>query len=144
MRTLLLAFLATWAEAAAAQPRLFNVRLSFLAYPFTPLLSVELRCLPQMSLQAETNFSNIHGINIKAYASPAAEGGYLFLGAAFVSDKRLREDGGWTYLPYAGVGYSLPLGGSWIGDTRLGFGPTLGANKVYWVPVLKAGVGRWF
>lgn len=144
MRMLLLAFLAVWAEGAAAQPRLFNVRLSFLAYPFTPLLSVELRCLPQISLQAETNFRHIHGINLKAYASPAAEGGYLFLGTAFVRDKRLSEDNGWTYLPYAGAGYSLPLGGSWVGDARLGFGPTLGADRTYWVPVLKAGVGRWF
>lgn len=144
MRTVLFALLVAWVEAAGAQPRLVNVRLSFLAYPFTPLLSVELRCLPQLSLQAETNFRHIHGINLKAYASPLAEGPYGFLGTAFIRDSRLREDGGWTYLPYVGGGYSLPFGNGWLVDTRLGVGPTLGADRRYWVPVWKAGVGHWF
>jgi hypothetical protein len=136
-------FLASYPDLIA-QPRLLNVRLSFLAFPFTPLLTVELRVLPQLTLQGETNFYSIHGLNFKYFFTPALVGPYVFLGNAWVKHPLLRADGKYTWLPYTGGGYSLPLGeGPYLVDGRIGIGPTIGADRFGIYPVLKFGIGRW-
>jgi hypothetical protein len=40
-----------------------NVRLSFLLFPFTPLLTVEIRTIGNLTIQGESNFVNTHGAN---------------------------------------------------------------------------------
>jgi hypothetical protein len=146
MRRALLAVLMLVAAGPklAAQPRLLNVRLSFLAFPATPLLTVEVRVLPHITLQAETNFIGIHGLNLKYFASRDLDGPYVFVGNAWVKHPMLRAEGGYTWLPYTGGGYSMPFGGgSWVADGRAGLGAALGADRFGIYPVVKVGVGRW-
>ena len=40
-----------------------NIRLSFLLFPFSPLLTFEVRTIGNVTLQGETNFVHTHGVN---------------------------------------------------------------------------------
>jgi hypothetical protein len=125
----------------------FNVRLSFLVVPaFSPLFTVEARATQKLTLQAETNFINTHGINIKYFLATAMQGHYIFIGNAFLRSKNLRSDNGLSYLPYAGYGYAHWFGATkaWVWDSRIGIGPTLNANNNLVLPVIKTGIGRTF
>jgi len=68
-----------------------NVRLSFLLFPFTPLLTVEVRTFGNVTLQLETNFVNTHGANLKHFFKDRMDGHYVFVGSAFVENKLLRD-----------------------------------------------------
>jgi hypothetical protein len=83
-----------------------NVRLSFLLFPFSPLLTLEVRTVGNLTLQGETNFARIHGINVKYYTASRMEKNYFFVGSAFVSDASLRADKKPATLLYAGYGYA--------------------------------------
>ncbi|SFF59643.1 hypothetical protein [Thermoflexibacter ruber] len=123
-----------------------NVRLSFLIFPFTPLLTVEVRTIGNLTLQFESNFVNTHGANLKYFINNRMDGHYVFMGIALVDNKLLREDGKTTFLPYAGYGYAHRFGHrrQWTFDSRIGIGPTTNADNNSIYPVIKTGVGYLF
>lgn len=129
--------------AAPLPPPRFNVRLSLLL-PFTPLLTVEVRAGDLLTLQGETNFRRVHGLNVRYYLRQSMRGGFVFVGSALVRDVLLRADNRTTVLPYAGYGYAWPLGPHWTADARAGLGPALNADEPRVYPVVKIGVGRKF
>jgi hypothetical protein len=69
-----------------------NVRLSLLLFPFTPLLTVEVRTFGNLTIQLESNFVNTHGANLKYFINDRMDGNYVFVGVALVENKLLRED----------------------------------------------------
>jgi hypothetical protein len=121
-----------------------SVRLSFLLFPFTPLLSVECRTVGQLTVQGETNFGHTHGLNLKYYVQSPLEKSYVFIGSAFVTNRLLRQDGGSTTLPYVGWGYAHVLDKNWVIDGRIGLGPTLNADRNGVYPIVKIGAGKRF
>jgi hypothetical protein len=121
-----------------------NVRLSFLLFPFSPLLTLEVRTIGNLTLQGETNFARIHGINVKYYTASRMEKSYFFVGSAFVSDASLRTDKKPTTLMYAGYGYAHIFKNNWTFDSRIGIGPTINADKNSVYPVIKLGAGKRF
>ena len=123
-----------------------NVRLSFLLFPFTPLLTVEVRTIGNLTLQLETNFVNTHGANLKYFIKNRMDGHYVFTGIALVENKLLRQDNKITFLPYAGYGYAYRFGNKkqWTFDNRIGIGVTTNADRNSVYPVIKTGVGRVF
>jgi hypothetical protein len=121
-----------------------NVRLSFLLFPFTPLMTVEVRTIGNLTLQGETNFRHIHGVNLKYYTEKRMEKSYFFVGSAFVSDAFLRMDKKSTTLLYAGYGYAHIIKNNWTFDARIGIGPTVNADKNSVYPVIKLGAGKRF
>lgn len=124
-------------------PPRFNVRLSLLL-PFTPLLTVEARAGGLLTLQGETNFRRVHGLNVRYYLRQSMRGGFVFVGSALVRDVFLRADNRTTVLPYAGYGHAWPLGPHWTADARAGLGPAVNADEPRVYPVVKIGVGRKF
>ena len=140
-----LTFIATQVHAQEKQP-IANVRLSFLLFPFSPLLTVEVKTIENLTLQAETNFTNTHGLNLKYYLREAMNENYIFVGTAFVSNDFLRKDLKLTTLPYIGYGYAYRFGHNkaWTFDSRLGIGSTINADKNSVYPVIKTGIGRVF
>jgi hypothetical protein len=131
------------APAQSTAP-VINIRLSFLLFPFSPLLSVECRTVGRLTIQGETNFVHTHGLNLKYYLRSPLERGYVFVGSAFVQNRLLRQDGGSTTLPYAGWGYAHVFGPNWVFDGRIGLGPTLNADRKAVYPIMKVGVGKRF
>jgi len=123
-----------------------NVRLSFLIFPFTPLLSVEFRTIGNFTLQVETNFINTHGVNLKYFIKERMDGHYVFTGLALVENKLLGEDNRIVFLPYAGYGYAYRFGNKkqWTFDSRIGVGITTNADRNTGYPVIKTGIGRTF
>ena len=123
-----------------------NVRLSFLLFPFTPLLTLEVRTIGNLTLQLETNFVNTHGANLKYFIKNRMDGHYVFTGIALVENKLLRQDNKITFLPYAGYGYAYRFGNKkqWTFDNRIGIGVTTNADRNSVYPVIKTGVGRVF
>ena len=123
-----------------------NVRLTLLLAPFTPLVTLELRTIGNLTLQGESNFVNTHGVNVKYFLDNRMEGNCLFTGIAFVENEVLREDLARTYLPYVGYGYAHRFGekNQWVFDNRIGMGRTTNAdtNSIY--RVIKSGLGRIF
>jgi hypothetical protein len=83
-----------------------NVRLSFLLFPFSPLMTVEVRTIGNVTVQGETNFIHTHGVNLKYYTTQRMEKSYFFIGSAFVSNALLRADKKPTTLLYGGYGYA--------------------------------------
>ena len=140
-----LTFIATQVHAQEKQP-IANVRLSFLLFPFSPLLTVEVKTIGNLTLQAETNFTNTHGLNLKYYLRETMNESYVFVGTAFVSNDFLRKDLKLTTLPYIGYGYAYRFGHNkaWTFDSRLGIGSTINADKNSVYPVIKTGIGRVF
>ena len=140
-------FSSTQAQTVEPRQPIGNVRLSFLVFPpFSPLLTVEVRTFGRLTAQLETNFVNIHGMNLKYFMTERMNGHYLFVGSAFLESDFLRKDKSVSYLPYAGYGYAHRFGKSdaWIFDSRLGVGRTLNADKNSVYPVLKTGIGHTF
>lgn len=123
-----------------------NVRLSFLLFPFTPLLTVEVRTIGNLTLQLETNFVNTHGANLKYFIKNRMDGHYVFTGIALVENELLRQDKKTTFLPYAGYGYAYRFGNKkqWTFDNRIGIGATTNADRNSVYPVIKTGIGRIF
>jgi hypothetical protein len=123
-----------------------NVRFSFLLFPFTPLLTLEVRTIGNFTIQAETNFVNTHGANLKYFIKDRMDGDYIFTGIALVENKLLRADIKTTFLPYAGYGYAYRFGNKkqWTFDNRIGIGATTNADKNSVYPVIKTGIGRIF
>lgn len=123
-----------------------NIRLSFLLVPFTPLSTLEVATVKNITLQLETNFNHIHGVNIKYYLNKRMDKGYIFVGSAFLQDNFLTQDLKTTFLPYVGYGYVYRFGIStkWIFDSRIGIGPTLNSDNIIIFPVIKTGIGRIF
>lgn len=149
MRTWMLLAVLVYCQYTHGQRRddvVANVRLSFLMFPFSPLLTVEVRLVNKLSLQLESNFTNTHGVNAKYYMRTGLEGHYVFSGLALVNNKLLRDDDRTVFLPYAGYGYASRFGTKkrWTFDSRVGIGATTNAtiNSVY--PVIKTGIGRVF
>ena len=140
-----LIFIAVNVYAQEKQP-IANVRLSFLLFPFSPLLTVEAKIVGNLTLQAETNFTNTHGLNLKYYLKETMNKNYVFVGTAFVSNDFLRKDLKSTILPYIGYGYAYRFGHNkaWTFDSRLGIGSTTNADKNSVYPVIKTGIGRAF
>ena len=140
-----LTFIATQVHAQEKQP-IANVRLSFLLFPFIPLLTVEVKTIENLTLQAETNFTNTHGLNLKYYLRETMNESYVFVGTAFVTNDFLRKDLKLTTLPYIGYGYAYRFGHNkaWTFDSRLGIGSTINADKNSVYPVIKTGIGRVF
>ena len=137
----------TYSQTIEPKTLFFNVRLSLLVFPpITPLLTLEVKTFNNLSLQLETNFVNVHGINLKYYVNKFMSEHYVFVGSAFLESDYLRKDEKITFLPYAGYGYSHRFGKDkvWIFDSRLGFGQTINAGKNLILPVLKTGIGRTF
>ena len=130
------------APAAPPTPRA-SVRLSLLL-PFTPLLTVEVRATGYLTLQGETNFRRVHGLNVRYYLRQPLRGGFVFVGSALVRDALLRADERTTVLPYAGYGYAWALGPRWTADARAGLGPAVNADSPRVYPVVKIGFGRKF
>jgi hypothetical protein len=124
----------------------FNVRLSVLVAPFTPLLTVESATFGNLTLQGETNFRNIHGLNLKYFLQNRMDKSYVFVGSAWVVDDFLRKDKQTTLLPYLGYGYAHRWGNKnqWTFDSRFGLGRTVNADKNSIYPVIKTGIGRVF
>jgi hypothetical protein len=123
-----------------------NVRLSFLLFPFKPLLSLEVRTIGNLTLQVETNFVNTHGANLKYFLKDRMSENYVFTGVALVGNKLLRKDEKTTYLPYIGYGYAYRFGNKkqWTFDSRIGLGATTNADQNGIYPVIKTGIGRIF
>jgi hypothetical protein len=124
-----------------------NVRLSFLVFPpISPLLTFEMRTINKLTVQLETNFTNIHGVNLKYFLNERMNGHYIFIGKAFIKSDYLRKDKNVAFLPYVGYGYAYRFGknNGWIFDSRLGFGATTNADKNNLLPVLKTGIGKTF
>ena len=123
-----------------------NIRLSFLLFPFTPLLTVETRTIGNLTLQLETNFIDTHGANLKYFTRDSMDGNYFFTGIALVENKLLREDEQITFLPYVGYGYAHRFGKNkqWTFDSRIGIGTTINADNNAIYPVIKTGIGRVF
>jgi hypothetical protein len=123
-----------------------NIRLSFLLFPFTPLLSVEVRTIGNITLQVETNFGNTHGANLKYFIKDRMSQDYVFTGVALVGNKLLRKDKKTTYLPYIGYGYAHRFGNKkeWTFDNRIGIGATTNADQNGVYPIIKTGIGRIF
>lgn len=123
-----------------------NVRLSFLLFPFTPLLTVEVGTIGNLTLQLETNFINTSGANVKYYIHDRMDGHYVFTGIALVENKLLRLDNEITFLPYAGYGHAYRFGSKkqWTFDNRIGIGATTNADRNSVYPVIKTGIGRVF
>ncbi len=124
-----------------------NIRLSFLLFPFTPLLTLETRTFGNVTLQLETNFVNTHGFNLKYFIKERMDGNYVFFGTAFVKSEFLRKDLKITALPYIGYGYAYRFGKTktWTFDNRIGIGTTTNAdnnNGIY--PIIKTGIGKVF
>ncbi len=69
-----------------------NVRLSFLLFPFTPLVTVEVRTIGNLTLPLETNFVSTHRANLKYFMKKRMDGHYVFTGIALVENKLLRKD----------------------------------------------------
>jgi hypothetical protein len=132
-------------KSQSTQPHI-NVRLSFLIFPFSPLLTVESKVIGNVSLQGETNFVNTHGINLKYFLKENMANDYIFIGNAFVTNKILRDDQKSTIIPYLGYGYAYRFGNnrSWTFDSRLGIGFSTNADKNSIYPILKTGIGRLF
>jgi hypothetical protein len=129
---------------AQHQSPFMNVRLSFLLFPFSPLLTVEVRTLGKVTLQGETNFVHTHGLNLKYYFEKRMDKNYIFVGSAFVSNALLRTDKKPTTLLYGGYGYAHNFGNNWIFDGRIGIGPTINADKNGIYPIIKLGAGKRF
>lgn len=123
-----------------------NVRLSFLLFPFTPLLTVEAKTTGNLTLQFETNFLNTHGVNLKYFIKSRMDGHYVFTGIALVENKLLRQDKKITFLPYAGYVYAYRFGNKkqWTFDNRIGIGATTNADRNSVYPIIKTGIGRIF
>ncbi|MBI3218540.1 MAG: hypothetical protein HYZ44_03435 [Bacteroidetes bacterium] len=123
-----------------------NVRLSFLLFPLTPLLTLEVRTIGDLTLQLETNFVNTHGANLKYFTKNGMDGHYVFIGIALVENRLLRQDDKMTFLPYAGYGYAYRFGNKnqWTFDSRIGIGATTNADRNSVYPVIKTGIGRIF
>jgi hypothetical protein len=140
-----LTFFAMQTHAQEKKP-IANVRLSFLLFPFSPLLTVEVKTIGNLTLQAETNFIDTHGFNLKYYLNERMNESYVFVGTAFVTNSFLRKDLQSTILPYIGYGYAYRFGNnkSWTFDSRFGIGSTINADKNSVYPVIKTGVGRVF
>ena len=121
-----------------------NLRGSILLFPFSPLLTLEIKAFEKGTVQLESNFTDTHGLNLKYFFFQSMDGHYTFLGLAFIENELLREDQNFTYLPYTGYGYAFRFGSKkrWTIDTRVGIGTTTNAdvNGVY--PVIKTGLGR--
>lgn len=122
------------------------VRLSFLVFPFTPLLTVEVRTFGNLTLQFESNFINTHGANLKYFIKDRMDGHYIFTGIALVENKLLRKDEKITFLPYEGYGYAHRFGNRkhWTFDNRIGIGSTTNADNNSIYPVIKTGIGYIF
>jgi hypothetical protein len=142
----LLCFQTCFAQTEKEIKPIANVRLSFLLFPFTPLLTVEIRTVGNLTLQLETNFVNTHGANLKYFIKNRMEGHYFFTGIALVENKLLRQDKKIAFLPYAGYGYAYRFGikKQWTFDNRIGIGATTNADKNSVYPVIKIGIGRIF
>lgn len=123
-----------------------NVRLSFLIFPFSPLLTLEVRTFGNLTLQLETNFVDTRGTNLKYFINNRMDGHYVFLGIAFVENKLLREDLKATILPYLGYGYAHRFGktNAWTFDSRFGIRATTNKDQNSIYPVIKTGMGRIF
>lgn len=123
-----------------------NIRLSFLLFPFTPLVSIEFSTIGNLTLQIESNFVNTHGVNLKYFINKRMDEHYVFTGLALVENELLREDEKITFLPYVGYGYAHRFGNKkhWIFDNRIGIGSTTNADNNGIYPVLKTGIGRIF
>jgi hypothetical protein len=123
-----------------------NVRVSFLIFPFTPLLTIETRTFGNLTLQVETNFINTHGANLKYFFEKRMDRNYIFTGIAFVQNKLLRSDKKITFLPYVGYGYAYRFGNKkeWTFDNRIGIGATTNADQNNIYPVIKTGIGKIF
>ena len=80
-----------------------NVRLSFLVFPFTPLLDVEVRTIGNLTLQLESNFVNTHGANLKYFIHNRMDGHYVFTGIALVENKLLRKDEKITFKKFLNI-----------------------------------------
>ena len=141
----LVCMITTVGKAQEKQP-IANVRLSFLLFPFSPLVTVEVKTIGNLTLQAETNFTHTHGMNLKYYLQETMSGNYVFVGTAFVTNDLLRKDLKLTTLPYIGYGYAYRFGHNkaWTFDSRLGVGSTINADKNSVYPVIKTGIGRVF
>ena len=63
----LLCFQKGFAQQLEAPKPIANLRVSFLLFPFSPLLTLEVRTLGNLTLQLESNFTDTHGINLKYY-----------------------------------------------------------------------------
>lgn len=123
-----------------------NIRLSFLLFPFTPLVSAEFRTIGNFTIQIESNFVKTHGLNLKYFLTERMAEHYVFTGIALVENELLREDKETTFLPYIGYGYAQRIGSKkhWIFDNRMGIGATTNADSNGIYPVLKTGIGRTF
>ena len=123
-----------------------NIRLSFLLFPFTPLVSVEFRTIGNFTLQIESNFVDTHGMNLKYFVNKRMNEHYVFTGLALVKNELLREDKEITILPYIGYGYAHRFGSRkhWMLDNRIGIGVTTNADSNGIYPILKTGIGRTF
>jgi hypothetical protein len=121
-----------------------NVRLSFLLFPFSPLLTLEVKTIGNLTVQGETNFTHTHGLNLKYYTTQRMEKSYFFVGSAFVSNAFLRVDKKPATLLYGGYGYAHIFKNDWVFDSRIGIGPTINADKNSVYPVIKLGVGKRF
>lgn len=123
-----------------------NIRLSFLLFPFTPLLTAEVRTIGHLTLQFESNFTNTHGANLKYFINERMQEHYIFTGLAIVENKLLRKDKEKTFLPYAGYGYAYRFGERkrWTFDNRIGIGSTTNADNNGVYPIIKTGIGRIF
>jgi len=151
MRTIILllvlfCFQNGYSQSSTAINRTINIRASFLLIPFTPLLTLEVRTIGNLTLQFESNFVNTHGANLKYFIHHRMEDHFVFSGLALVKNKFLRKDTNVTFLPYLGYGHAYRFGQrkQWTFDNRIGIGGTTNADKNGIYPVIKTGLGRVF
>jgi hypothetical protein len=74
------------------------------------------------------------------------QGGYYFIGSAFLKEKILAPKNVLVYLPYAGLGYAerLKKNTNWLMDVRLGIGIPVKAFDKALAPIFKIGFGHVF
>jgi hypothetical protein len=124
----------------------FSIRLTILMVPVTPLLTMEIKATEKTTIQFESNFVNIHGVNLKYFLNSGMKYDYVFKGLAILKSSDLREDYRVTYLPYVGYGcaYRFGVDNRWDLESRIGIGITANADKNILFPVIKSGLGYVF
>lgn len=115
-------------------------------FPFTTILTVEVVIIVSLTIQAETNFLNTQGINLKYFIKNRMDRHFVFIGVALVENELLRAYKKTRFLLYAGYGYAYRFGNKnqWVFDNRIALGATTNADRNSIHPVIKTGIGRIF
>ena len=147
MKGILVIFVLSYAPVlgqSMPDPERFSIRSTALLFPSRILATVEAALTQRMTLQLESDFTKMHGFNLKYFPHQSFHDVYLFAGNAWISNKRLRKDEDYANITYLGIGYVIHLKSHWVIDMRGGIGPAWNAVTNSLIPVFKVGIGKTF